>query len=227
MRTWQYAIAMRHPESDANLVMRGRSGDLLYYPVTAASDLAVGYSQIGRFQLQRLCQKFAEMFPRREPLANIHFSPFFRTRTAAVTIARSLPYFANLIADRRLSKRSAGRFWRITYRGVEFLFPREYDLFKRLGGIRYRPPGGENLPEVHARMASFSESIGQLDGNQLAVMHKINVLVLRKIILGLRDEEVYELYESEDSVPNASFDIYARPHRFERWHLIGNDTVAA
>ena len=214
----QYLVLVRHGESFANKAL-ALSGCGLYY-ASSGSDLEIGLTDNGHAQSSEVGQLISRLFPAHRPLKKIWTSQFLRTRQTAHNIRQCLHYDAEHTSDDRLAKRDYGMFWNLTYRGVKEMHPEEWERFQIVGPLRYRPPEGENYPDVFDRVDEFiEEEIDPSSGHHLIVTHSVVVLSFERTIEGLADHEVVKRYE-EIALPNAHIKIYARNNLDEEWQPI-------
>ncbi len=216
-KTKQYLALVRHGESFAN-VCTGQPTDALYYSI-CGSDKRVGITPRGRKQVAYSGTLLARMFPSDNPIEAISVSEFARVHKSAVVIAGKLGYGTSIVCDPRLNKRSYGRFWNLTYRGIRELFPREAKLYEELGPIKYRPPEGENYNDLFGRVKESFDVVSGRSGNQVVVGHLAVILAIRRIIEGLSDAEVVRQYETV-SIPNGFILLYEREPNESQWRRV-------
>lgn len=100
-------------------------------------------------------------------------SPYLRTRQTATLIGKYVPCSKTII-DNRLKERSKGRLELLTHSGVRAEFPEEYRRILKTGTYRYRPPEGENFPDVQKRIDSFMRD-ARFKGNVLVITHGASI----------------------------------------------------
>jgi broad specificity phosphatase PhoE len=215
----QYLVVARHPQSEANAELK-ISADGLYYSLRG-SDMLVPQTAKGRRQGQRMGERIARMFPPERKLHHIHHSDFLRVRQALPPITNRLAYEVPTTVDVRLHKRSYGRFWNLTHRGVEALHPDEWRRYMELGDHRdlhYRAPeGGENYLDLIARVCEFiREVVMPSEENKLVLTHSAVVLAMQLCLDGMDVVELVRQYEAQ-TLPNAHIITYKREHTGERW----------
>lgn len=214
-KSYQYLVVVRHGRTLAN-VLTARPTSEHFYPVVG-SDQALGLTETGVFQARKAGDRMAWLFPSRMPLAAIDCSTFLRTQITADLINRHLPYSVDIVSDARLSKRSYGEFWNITYAGVEALYPGEHKLYAEQGEFLYRPPGGENYPDLLARVNEYlEERVNPAVGNRCIVTHSVVCLAIEKAICGMSNEELLRRYNNHQ-VDNGEFTVYWRKGVGDSW----------
>ena len=204
----QYLVVVRHGRTLAN-VLTARPTSEHYYPVVG-SDQALDLTETGIFQSESTGSRLSKLFPRRMPLVAIDCSDFLRTQTTAEIIRKHLPYDVCIHPDKRLAKRSYGEFWNITYAGVEALYPGEHKLYAEQGEFLYRPPGGENYPDLLARVDEYmDEKVNGAVGNRCIVTHSAVCLAIEQAVCGISNEELLARYNGHQ-VDNGDFVVYWR-----------------
>lgn len=202
----RYLALLRHEESEANSNLK-ETQDGLYYS-NSGSDLTVPLTARGLASGVSTGKKVAALFPYTNKIQTAFHSDYLRTRQSLAIVAGELGYPLCYKADSRLNKRSYGHFWNLTRRGVAELHAEEYRLYRQLGDLNYRPPGGENYYDVFARTASFLRELKELNaGNTLVVTHSVWLLACMRELESLPDQEVLERYENV-SLPNGALLLY-------------------
>lgn len=215
--TKQFLVLVRHGQTLPNLLV-AESEDELYY-AASGSDRNVELTEDGAGEANQAGLHISRFFPETRPIRRILRSPFRRVEQTSDSIAAHLPYEPELVVDERLCKRDYGVLWNVTYRGLEELFPEEHARFQDHGPLAYRPPEGENYPDLFARVDElYDECIEPSDETLVVVTHLVVVLALRRRLDGLADEEVLRLYE-ETALPNGYVLIYERSGPGSQWTL--------
>jgi broad specificity phosphatase PhoE len=90
-------------------------------------------------------------------------------------------------------------------------FPSEADRRERDGKYWFRPPGGENRPDVRMRVHSTLDTLNRdyVGTKVLVVCHSVVVLAFRSL-LERWDEKEYLQVDKEDDVKNCGLTVYAR-----------------
>jgi 2,3-bisphosphoglycerate-dependent phosphoglycerate mutase len=214
-KSYQYLVVVRHGRTLAN-VLTARPTSEHFYPVVG-SDQALGLTDTGVFQAVTAGVRLSWLFPLRMPLKTIDCSTFLRTQTTAEIISHHLPYAVDIVCDGRISKRSYGDFWNITYAGVETLYPGEHALYAEQGEFLYRPPNGENYPDLLSRVNEYlEEKVNHATGNRCVVTHAAVCLAIEKAICKISDKELLARYNA-NKVDNGEITIYWRKTVDEPW----------
>ena len=156
----------------------------------------------------------------RESVEHLFVSPLGRAReTAELILAR-----CNVPAtyDDRLMERHCGTWEGLTIDEIVAQYPREW-AERSLDPFHHRPPAGENLPDMLARVAPLTERLGNLPQRKVAIVsHGIMGRVLLAHFLGLSPTEadrvrqpndlVYRLDFSGDAVKGDHFSGGVGPH---------------
>lgn len=193
---------VRHGQSIANAVREAGAEEYS----TGTRDADVPLSQLGREQSTAVGKRLAgEAFS----YDAVHCSPYHRTReTARLALAEFTapdPAGGRVRFDERLRDRETGLLFGLTKTGIGRRHPEELRMLERDGGFYYRPPGGENWPDVALRLRSL---MTELTGHVLVFTHDI-VVVLTRYLLAELDEEALRPFDSAQ-VANASVTRWER-----------------
>lgn len=214
----QYLALMRHGESRSNRDLAVNPCGLYY--ADSGSDQSVPLTDEGTRQVDLSADELAQLFPPDDPITQMWENRFDRVGQSADRVARRLGYILSRRRDRRIEKRSYGLFWNLTYRGVQELHPQEYTRYLQEGPLNYRPPGGENYPDLFARVREFIDlEIDPSEGHQLVLTSLVVILAFHRELSGLPDEEVVRLYE-DSALPNASIHLFVREGPGHPWTLV-------
>jgi 2,3-bisphosphoglycerate-dependent phosphoglycerate mutase len=216
----QFLVLVRHGQSEANLRLQSVDDDALYYSLSG-SDPSVGLTTQGFGEGAAVGDQLAQLFPSQKPLQRVYHTDFKRVEETVEAIDAKLPYDVPRQVDPRLNKRNYGEFWNLTRRGVEVLHPQEWARYLLEGDLNFRAPGGgENYPDVFARVDDFIDTeLSASRENMLVVTHSVVILAFRRRIEGLSDEEVIEQYE-QISLANGEVLVYERCSKEgQSWHL--------
>lgn len=114
-------------------------------------------------------------------------------------------YKYKTITDERLRERNFGIFHGLTDKEIKKRDPTAYDNWNRLGRYSYRPPGGENYPDVERRVKTFLEELSKNYGgkNILVLTHQITQKMFKKVLEDLNEEKVLKL-----QIPNCGIHEY-------------------
>lgn len=214
----KYLVVARHGESFANRRLR-KDRDGIKYSL-AGSDASIGLTPRGKRQAINTGKRLNKLFAGARRFRCVTANRFERVRQTASLIAEYFDYAPLYSEDVRVEKRSYGKFWNLSYRGVKELYPDEYSIFETLGPFKYRPPGGENYYDLFERIEEFGEerAVAAREGNQLVVTSSAAMLAFRRTYAGLADEKLVEMYESM-AIRNGDFDIYELDETAGKWKL--------
>ncbi len=214
----KYLVVVRHGESFANRRLRKEKDGIKYS--LAGSDASIGLTARGKRQARATGKRLNSLFSGESRFRSITANRFDRVSQTAYLIAENFDYGLSYSEDARVEKRSYGKFWNLTYRGVKELYPDEYSIFETLGPFKYRPPGGENYYDLFERIEEFADerALSAHEGNQLVVTSSAAMLAFRRTYAGLADDKLVEMYESM-SIGNGDFDVYELDETTGKWKL--------
>ncbi|MFF0860669.1 histidine phosphatase family protein [Nonomuraea sp. NPDC003560] len=199
-------VAVRHGESQANLA-HAQAGDrpLVY----ERGDHEVTLTDLGLLQARALGRMLAGL-PAGEAPEEVWCSPYLRAldtwKAAQETWgAGALP----VTVDERLRDQESGDFARFNLAAIGERFPGEVRRMRAEGPYAYRPPGGESLADVVARLKDFLHGLrAAADGRRvLIVAHDSVVLGLRHVMAGRDDADLADVLRFAP-VPNASVSVW-------------------
>ncbi|MEV4177119.1 histidine phosphatase family protein [Nonomuraea sp. NPDC049709] len=201
-----WIMAVRHGESESNLAYREAGATPLVYE---RGDDEVTLTELGRTQAAALGRLLAAL-PRDEAPELVWCSPYLRAldtwKLAHETWGVDpLP----VTVDERLRDQEAGEFARYNLAAIAERFPGELARREAEGAYAYRPPRGESLADVVARLRDFRRDLdGRADGRRvLIVAHDSVVLGLRHVIAGGPDAELAAVLDFAP-VLNASVSVW-------------------
>ncbi|MBF8187543.1 histidine phosphatase family protein [Nonomuraea sp. K274] len=199
-------IAVRHGESEANLAHQRAGTTPLVYE---RGDDEVTLTGLGRAQAAALGRLLA-VLPGDEAPELVWCSPYLRALDTwkiawAAWAAGPLP----VTVDERLRDQEAGEFARLNLAAIAERRPEELRRRETEGAYAYRPPGGESLADVVARLRDFLADLDERAGGRrvLIVAHDSVVLGLRHVITGSPDAELAAVLEFAP-VLNASVSVW-------------------
>jgi broad specificity phosphatase PhoE len=136
-------------------------------------------------------------------------SPYLRTTQTAEEILGQLGNKPALVREERIREMEFGILDGLTTKGLQMKYPEEFARREREGKYWYRPPGGENRPDVALRVHSFLGTLTRdyRERSLLIVCHSVVVLVFRRL-LERWGEEQYLKVDAEDDVLNCSVTAY-------------------
>ncbi|WP_188187366.1 histidine phosphatase family protein [Nonomuraea sp. SYSU D8015] len=216
-------IAVRHGESEANLAHRQAGETPLVYE---RGDDEVTLTELGRTQATALGRLLASL-PGGEAPQLVWCSPYLRALDTW-KIAQGewgvdpLP----VTVDTRLRDQGAGAFAHHNLAAIRERFPEQLARRESEGAYAFRPPGGESLADVVARLRDFLGDLdGRADGRRvLIVAHDSVVLGLRHVIAGGPDAELAAVL-AYAPVLNASVSVW-RTGPGRRFELVRFNDVA-
>ena len=218
MQQEQLLALVRHAHSFANAETEKPAQG--YYYALSGSDKSVGVTTKGLKECESAAVILNLLFPDSNPLETVWISEYFRTEFSACEIVGKLSYDPALTTDPRLNKREYGIFWNMTYLGVEELHPDQFELYRTLGPLKYRPPGGENYYDLFERTREFiNQKLNTTTGHQMVVGHSASLLAIARELEGLPDDEVVRQYHSV-SIPNAYIQLFARRGPEDSWRRV-------
>jgi broad specificity phosphatase PhoE len=143
------------------------------------------------------------------PIGTLFVSPYLRARQTATQITDGLGYFPKVVVEERIREIEFGILDGLSPEGIRVKYPEEVERRKKEGKYYYRPPGGENRPDVNLRLHSFIDTIVRDYSSEViaVVCHSVVVLCLRHL-LERWDEASYLQVDKEEDVKNASVTTY-------------------
>jgi len=229
-------LLVRHAESEANVrklaakaqglepswtgVLRDQDSPLTGLGSKQAFSLGVElhrrYPTTERYETElRLFQKLdgGKSSPccRLPMLQYIITSPYTRTKQTTQQIVRGLGYMPHVVVDERLREIDFGVMDGIDRKRFRELYPHESDRRERDGKYWYRPPGGENRPDVRDRIRLFFDTLNRdyVGTHTLIVCHSVIVLAFRSLLERWGEVE-YMQVDREDDVKNCGLTVYKR-----------------
>ncbi len=111
--------------------------------------------------------------------------------------------------DARLAEGQRGRFHTMSKAEIEQHMPWELRAKEREGSYHYRPPGGENWPDIEQRIHSFLGTLARDgDGKRVLVVgHGHWLILFQKLVEHFSIEEAVRRYQA-GAAPNASVTVY-------------------
>jgi probable phosphoglycerate mutase len=203
---------VRHGQSAGNVAK-----DAAYSAGTAridieARDVDVPLSELGKDQAQAVGRWFASMPEANKPQVLLT-SPYVRARQTGEAIRAAGGLAADtsdFVVDERLREKELGALDRLTWLGIEQLFPDEAGYRARLGKFYYRPPAGESWCDVILRLRSALDTISLHYGGKrvLIIAHQVVVLCLRYLLENLDEKKILAI-DAGGEVANCSVTEYA------------------
>lgn len=131
---------------------------------------------------------------------------------ARLTLSIMFPEAKPILEDSRLAEAQRGIWHTMSPEEIAKMFPYEVERKKREGLYQYRPFGGENWPDIEARIHSFRQTL-QLEHDSeklLVIVHGNWLNLFQRVNDGLPVKEVTRRYKLDNHgvVDNASVTIY-------------------
>jgi broad specificity phosphatase PhoE len=146
-------------------------------------------------------------------------SPYLRAKQTTEGAVRGInsvinsttPYEPRIVVEERVREIEFGIMDGIDRATFRKLFPSEADRRERDGKYYYRPPGGENRPDVRLRVHSVLDTLNRdyVGMKVLIVCHSVVVLAFRSLIERWEEDEYLQV-DREDDVKNCGLTIYDR-----------------
>jgi len=160
----------------------------------------------------------------------IFSSPYRRCIDTAGHITAQFSHQVRLFTDNRLRERESGWMYGMTANAIKARFPDEAARRKRDGRYWYRPPGGENFPDVEQRVHSFLDKLHRDHAGQnvLVSTHGITYLTFRALFEHLGEKKLMRL-DQKNPVPNCGLQIYkinTSKHPEGRMKLVAYNQIA-
>jgi len=143
-------------------------------------------------------------------------SPYRRAKETLQGVVRGIkeyhPYYnPKIVIEERVREIEFGIMDGIDRATFRKLFPSEADRRERDGKYYYRPPGGENRPDVRLRVHSVLDTLNRdyVGMRVLIICHSVVVLAFRSLIERWEEDE-YLAVDKEDDVVNCGLTVYDR-----------------
>lgn len=207
-------IVVRHGESTANAAFARAEAESLLDAGVAGRDADVPLSGTGRHQAAALGRWLAALPDKAFPDAAA-CSPYRRARQSLEiafdqlrAASRAVP---EVTVDDRLRDRVTGELELLTRAAIDARFPAEAARRATAGEWEYRPPGGESMMDVAARLRDFAADASErfADRRLLVMAHDAVVLMFRHVLEGLSTVEL-ERVVAAGPVHNASVTRWVR-----------------
>jgi broad specificity phosphatase PhoE len=138
-------------------------------------------------------------------------SPYLRAKQTTEGIINGMRHAPEVVVEERIREIEFGIMDGIDRATFRKLFPSEADRRERDGKYYYRPPGGENRPDVRLRVHSVLDTLNRdyVGIKVLTVCHSVVVLAFRSLLERWEEAE-YLKVDKEDDVVNCGLTIYGR-----------------
>lgn len=142
----------------------------------------------------------------RFPAFDVHYVSYY-TR-AKETMAIMFPE-AKVYEDPRLAEAQRGIYHVMTREQMQARYPEELERKEREGLYHYRPPGGENWPDIELRIHSFLGTLTRdcAEENVVMVVHGHWLILFQRLINRFSIDEAMRRYHGTIA-PNASVTVY-------------------
>jgi broad specificity phosphatase PhoE len=150
-------------------------------------------------------------YPVFDPIEFVVTSPYTRAKQTVERIVCGLGYSPKIVVDERLREIDFGAMDGIDRQRFRELFPSEAERRERDGKYWYRPPGGENRPDVRMRVHSMLDTLNRdyVGRRVLISSHSVVVLAFRSLLERWGEVE-YMQVDREDDVKNCGLCVYKR-----------------
>lgn len=183
--------AVRHGQSTANAAFAlADATGALTVPITAR-DADLDLTALGHAQAQALGRSLAD-----NPPDLVYCSPYRRTRRTLDEVLCALsnagaPPPQRIRYDERLRDRETGAWEMQTFAALRRDYPAEMARRDRVGPYYFRPPCGENFPDVALRVRSaLRDALPEAAGKRLLIVTHDAVVLILRLILDHLDENV-------------------------------------
>lgn len=221
--------AVRHGQSTANAAFaEANATGALTVPITDR-DADLPLTDLGRAQAADLGRRLAA-----QPPQHVYCSPYLRARETlgiALATAHELgappPAQIPVHYDERLRDRETGAWEMLTEAALRRKYPEDIARREHVGHYYFRPPCGENFPDVQLRIRSvLGEALPAAAGRHLLIVaHDAVVLMLRMILDPLDEAAFLDLWTRHGAVTNCAvtrWDLDTATARLRLTHA--NDT---
>ena len=204
----------RHGQSTANAAFAAAEAAGALDTGITCRDADLSLTTLGRAQATALGRWLASRADGPLP-HSVWVSPYLRAQETAelvlIELDRAGLPLPDVRTDERLRDRELGILEMVTKAAIELHHPGEAARRRRIGELRWRPPGGESLADVALRLRSLLRDLYETEASRrvLLVAHDAVVVMLRHILDDL-DEEAYLALEREGAVGNASITRWSR-----------------
>jgi broad specificity phosphatase PhoE len=149
-------ILVRHGESARNVAkdQMHKVREAIYWAPDMGRDQDTPLTQKGREQAIKMVDYVLSRFA---PPEVIIVSPFLRAVETADAFREESSTHPKFVIEERVREIEFGILDGLTAKGIRDKYPEEWARKQREGKYWYRPPGGENRPDVRDRVRTFWE----------------------------------------------------------------------
>jgi probable phosphoglycerate mutase len=198
-------IAVRHGQSTANAAFAEAAlTGALSVPITER-DADLPLTHLGAAQAAAVGCRLAA-----DPPEVVYCSPYLRARQTLAAILGALSDAGapspSIFFDERLRDRETGSWEMMTTAALRRRFPEEMARRDHVGPFYFRPPGGENFPDVALRVRSvLLDALPASGGRRLLVVaHDAIVLMLRLVLDGLDEPTLTRIVDAGGAIGNCT-----------------------
>jgi 2,3-bisphosphoglycerate-dependent phosphoglycerate mutase len=197
--------AVRHGQSTANAAFAEAAlTGALSVPITER-DADLPLTHLGAAQAAAVGRRLAE-----DPPEIVYCSPYLRTRQTLAAILGALTDAGvpapQVRFDERLRDRETGAWEMLTTAALRRRYPEEMARRDHVGPFYFRPPGGENFPDVALRVRSvLLDALPAAEGRHLLIVaHDAIVLMLRLVLDGLDEPTLTRIVDAGGAIGNCT-----------------------
>jgi probable phosphoglycerate mutase len=231
LEKWPEALLLaRHGQSEANVrKTAAKAGGLEPSWASAVRDQDSPLTDLGGRQSLALGCMLGTRYPPSpsERLEVAITSPYLRAKQTVEGVVQGLGYMPEIVVEERVREIEFGIMDGIDRAAFRKLFPSEATRRERDGKYWYRPPGGENRPDVRLRVHSMLDTLNRdyVGRRVLIVCHSVVVLAFRSLLERWGEPE-YLWVDREDDVMNCGLTVYERRENRHQLLLKEYNTVA-
>ncbi|MBI1270495.1 hypothetical protein GC174_08685 [bacterium] len=216
MNRTKYVVLVRHGESTANVALKENKNPW-FYSLTG-SDRQVDLTETGRLEAIKSANLIKALDIQ---FKQLYVSEFKRVQATAKVFQSICPDRHRICKlDPRLNKRSYGLFWNLTYEGVRVFYPEEYRHFLHQGKFLYRPPNGENYPDLLNRVGSFVQDAVKADRKNQIIFTSSAVIVAFLALFGtISISKMIPMYEN-NHIENGAVLVFEYIEAVDRFKLL-------